>query len=169
MAFRIEGDRLTVKSRHAWAMWLLYGIFALGFPPAILAMWQAGPEKIPLLANLAFTGLFLAGLPFLLGEIAKQRLVTAHLDRKTGVLEVSQRGLITHSRETRRIEDVDRVEMETSDNDGEFHALYVVFRDGSRFAFSHGNYRRGMEEERDRFLAFLRMRRPELQAVEKFV
>ncbi len=59
--------------------------------------------------------------------------------------------------------------MRTSDDDGEFTTLLVVFRDGEEFAFSHGNYPQGMEEERDRFLAFLRIRRPELQAVEKFV
>ena len=169
MAFRIDGDNLTVNSQFAWVNWILCGIFTLGFPPAIMAMWQAGPEKIPLWFNLIFTGCFLGALPFLLSEIAKARIVKARIDARSGMIEISKRGLITRSRETRRIEDIDHIEMQTSDNDGYFFSLHVFFCDGADFAFGHGNYRAGMEEERDRFLAFLRKRRPELVAVEKFV
>lgn len=169
MAFRIDGDCLTVNSQYAWVSWIIYGIFVLGFPPAIIAMWQAGPEKIPLWFNLIFTGFFLAVLPYFLREIARARIVRAHIDTASGIVEISKRGLVTRSRETRRVEDIDRIEMQTSENDGEYFSLHVIFRDGGSFAFSHGNYREGMEEERDRFLTFLQKRRPELGAVERFV
>lgn len=169
MAFTIERDTLKVCSYHAIATWLLCGAFLAAFPVAIVAGWRAGPDTIPLWTNLVFTGLFLAAGPFLIREIADARIVRASLDRASGVIRVAQSGLTGRSSAAKSFDDIERVEMRTSDNDGEFHTLCLVFRDGTDFAFRHGNYRQGVEEERDRFLAFLRQRRPDVQAVEKYV
>jgi len=168
MAFSVECDRLTVHSRHAWALWGVYLLFLLGFPAAVLAMWRAGPEAAPRWFALVLTALFLVAVPFLLREIARARLVRARLDRASGAIHITKRGLFTHSRATRTFDDIERVEMRTSDNDGAFHTLHIVFRDGTDFAFSHGNAREGMEAERDRMLEFLRGRLPDATAVEVF-
>ena len=169
MAFRIEGDRLTVNSHYAWAIWILCGVFLCVFPPAIIAMWRAAPEKIPLWVCLFFTLGFSAFAPYLIGEIVRARLVRASLDRASGVIRIAQRGLFARSCMAKRFDEIERIEMRTTDNDGEFHGLHVVFRDGTDFAFRHGNCREYMEEERDRFLDFVRRRRPEVGAVERFV
>ena len=166
MAFRIDGDILTVSSHYAWVSWIFCGVFAFGFPPAIIAMWRQSPDQIPLLVNLACTCIFLGALPYLFGEMAKARLVKARIDAKSGTIEISKRGLITRSRETRRIEDIDRIEMQTTDNDGEYFSLHVIFHDDGSFPFRHGNHRASMEDERDAFLAFIQKMRPEVEAVE---
>ena len=145
MVFTIDREVLTVNSRYAWVPWIFHAIFLLVFLPGILAMWHAGPETIPLLFNLAFTGLFLAAAPFMLDEIAKARLVRGKFDRIGGTVNLIKQGLVTRREFARTFDDIDRIEMRTSDNDGEFHTPLVVFRDGEEFAFSHGNYRQGME------------------------
>ncbi|MGE3248069.1 MAG: hypothetical protein AB7F96_11030 [Beijerinckiaceae bacterium] len=165
MAITIDRDVLTVCSRYACVQWIFHATFPLVFPPAILAMWRAGPDQLPLW----FTLLFLAAVPFLLNEIARARLVRATLDRMNGTVEVQRRGLIVLSQLAGTFDDIDRVEMRTTDNDGEFHRLFVVFRDGSDFEFRHGNCRQAMEAERGRLREFLHVRRCDLTAVEKFV
>lgn len=168
MAFQIDSDVLTVNSRHAWVVWPFYALFLFIFPVVIWAMWTSRSAEIPLWFNTIFTGLFLAAAPFLIREMCAARLVRARLDGRTGRISVRQRGLFSRSSEERDFADILQVEMRTTDNDGEFHTLRVVFRDGSGFAFLHGNHRQSVEEERDRFLGFLHRRLPGVKAVEVF-
>jgi len=169
MAFRIDGDRLQVNSHYAWVAWIFHGCFLIIFPLATIAIWRAGPDKAPFWFSLIFTIGFLAAVPFLLREIVQARLVRATLDRARGSIEIAKQGLLSRSQATATFDDIERIEMRTSDNDGEFHTLYLVFRDGTDLAFRHGNHRQYIEEERDHFLAFVRQRRPDITAIEQSV
>jgi len=169
MAFSINGNHLTVKSRFAYSVWILHGIFLLVFPPAIWAMWTTREVYIPFAFSLAFTLLFLAAVPFLVSGIAGEHLICAELDAGNGTVSVRRHGFFTRSAEYREFGDIERIEMRTSENDGEFHTVYLVFRDGFEFPFLHGNHRQGVESERDRFVHFIQQIRPDVSVIEQKV
>lgn len=166
MAVSINGDRATIKSRFAWSVWILHGIFLLFFPPLIWAMWTTETADIPVYASAVFTGLYLLCVPWLLRGLATETLVSGEIDRKAGTVRLVTRGLAKRSVAARPIDDIDRIEMRTTDNDGEFHSVYLVFRDGTYCAVLHGNDRVGVEDKRDTFLDFIRQRRPDVTVVE---
>lgn len=167
MAFSLFGNRVTVKSRYAYSVWILHGIFLLVFPAAIWAMWTTQEVHIPILFSAVFTLMFLGAVPFLISEIVKEHLVCAELDADNGTVCVCKRGLFTHSYDCREFGDIERIEMRTSDNDGEFHSVYIVFRDGFEFPFLHGNHRQGVESERDRFVSFIQQTLPDVTVIEQ--
>jgi hypothetical protein len=169
MAFSIIGNRLAVKSRFAYSVWILHAIFLLVFPTAIWAMWTTREVYIPVAFNSVFTLLFLGAVPFLIRGILKEHLVCAELDAGNGTIQVCRRGLFKRSSDYREFGDIERIEMRTSESDGEFHSVYLVFRDGFEFPFLHGNHRQGVESERDRFVSFIRQVRSDVIVIEQKV
>lgn len=161
-------DRTPIIFRDGkdWPEAAIFLVFLIAFPFAMVALWRLGSEVVPVYFALPFTLVFLVAVPFMAGRLRAARTRQISFVPAIGVLHVieSRPGRRDHTRADAG--EVDRIEFNTTDNDGFWYTASLVLRDGRSFGFAQGNWRPDVSEKYERFAASLRQANPDIRLVE---
>lgn len=90
------------------------------------------------------------------------KIVTLEIDRTLGQIQVSKRALFSKEKEMRKIDEIDFIQVECSDNDGEFFNVNIHFKDNSVLPILHGNHRASIFGQIKEINDFLEVRLPKI-------
>lgn len=158
MRLDIKGDKLFLKNDYAGCMWLFYTFLFLPFVVGIYLLWQEPRETAPLYFVLPFTLVFLATAPILIWQAMKMRIVTVEIDRTLGTAKITKSAIFSKTYDSRKLDEINAIHVECSDNDGEFFNVTLRFKDDDELPIIHGSSRTGVYDEITRIAEFLSVR-----------
>lgn len=158
MKLDVKGDKLFLKNDYAGCMWIFYSFLLIPFVAGIYLLWQEPSDVVPLYFLLPFTFGFLITTPIMLKEAIKMRIVTLEMDRTLGNISISKSALFSKSHETREISEINTIQVECSDGDGEFFNVSMHFKDGYKLPILHGNHRDSIFSQIQEINDFLQIR-----------
>jgi len=158
MRLDIEGDKLFLKNNHAGCMWIFTSVLMLPFIPAIYFLWNEPRDIVPLYFVLPFTLIFVVAAPIMLRELAKMCIVTVEINRTIGEVKITQSAFFVRNQLVYAIRDIVCIEIECSDNDGEFFDVKMVLKNDQKFPILHGNYKPGITDKIEKITEFLAVR-----------
>ncbi|MDZ7588840.1 MAG: hypothetical protein U5J78_06805 [Parasphingorhabdus sp.] len=172
MGSQQDGDRMVITNNHAGCLWLFYAVLLIPFFIAVPYLWLAPRDKAPLMFIVPFTLIFVLALPFVVRHILHLEYIRMTLDRRPradsgGLIMIQTRGIFTRRNIVKPLDQIWRMEMEVSDNDGYFYSVDLAFRDGTKIALTQGSHKAGVLQECDNLREFLHRDIPELQMVER--
>jgi len=158
MRLDIKGDKLFIKNYHAGCMWIFMSVLMVPFIPAIYFLWNEPRDIVPLYFVLPFTLIFLVAAPLMLREAAKMRIVTVEINRTLGEVKITKSAFFSRNRSVHAIRDIACIDIECSDNDGEFFDVKMVLKNDEKFPILHGNYKPGIIDKIEEITEFLAVR-----------
>lgn len=162
MRLDVNGDKLFLKNDYAGCMWIFYSFMIIPFFSGIYLLWQEPSDTVPLYFVLPFTIVFLIAVPIMLKEAIKMRIVTLEMDRTLGQICISKSALFSKEKELRKINEIDFIQVECSDNDGEFFNVKMHFKDNVVVPILHGNHRASIFGQIKEINDFLEVRFPKV-------
>lgn len=166
MKLNIDGDKLFLKNDYAGCMWIFYTFLLLPFIPAIYLLWQEPRDSAPLYFVLPFTLMFIISAPLIIREAVKMKIVTLEINRTIEEVKITKGALYKKSHKTYTLSEIKKIEVECSDNDGEFFNVNMLFDDGNRLPILHGSYRAGVFNQIDEINQFIKIRSAEIPVEE---
>ena len=162
MRLDIKNDKLYLKNDYAGCMWIFYTVLIVPFIFGIYLLWQEPRDVAPLYFVLPFTVLFLFAAPILIKQAVKMKIVTLEIDRTLGHIKISKSALFSKKKELRKINEIDFIKVECSDNDGEFFNVNMHFKDSAIRPILHGNHRVSIFGQIEDINDFLEVRFPKI-------
>jgi hypothetical protein len=153
--------------RGDWPGAILCSIFLIIFPVAIIALWTAPRDEVPLYFLVPFTLVFALAVPFLAREVisARTRRIAIDAPGRAIVLTTVQPFNGARSRNI-AMKDVSRVMFETTDHDGFYYRGLLDLGADDQITFTQGNHHTTVRAEAERMITALRQVQPALEIVE---
>lgn len=153
MTIKIAGEKLVVKSHAPILAWLLIGVLAVAFLISILAMWSQNIGSIWVRVIFSIASCLVIWL--LVRTLRDERIASSVFDARTKRIQLAAASPFRREVRSYPFKDMVRIEFRTSDNDGYFHRVFLIFGDGFELPITQGNHRVGVLEEQHRLVEYL--------------
>ena len=157
----------TFVDGRDWLEAALCLVFIALFPPLLVHLWTAPRETVPGWIAIAFTAAFLGAAPALIRSVLDARTRRVTVDARAGTVSVAAKGILNTGLTERALAAVTRIEIRTTDNDGEWHRAVVLFDEGDPLCIAQGSWKPEVRETAERFLAVALPARPDLAIHER--